>query len=465
MVKIVDIFKNDSAIIFLSNKYISSKIIDKINVIGKDCGWQYINKSNSIFVFYYYLSENINKTNTDTVLEEMYKHPENIRSYLRLDIYDTYAEIYDVCTLLLYRKLSYMTYIFKSIFKNYNNKIWLGVKITDSHRDLLLSFYTNLGFQIEKYRNKTYSGHLLDFVFIGLLYTPNNFVKQNIQNINKIQNVKNINNINWNILNELKYTINIKIKESLLKKLYNSYSLGKYIEYGGSFNVIDNMLIEGEVVKGNNYTVSVPDAAFSWHTHPASCYTTMGCYIAWPSGKDMSNIFIKYLTGLLLHLIITEEGVYIINLSKNMMEFIHIICWNQSWITDITNLISERFTYLENYRNVKYCLQNFNSLNCLFSNTQHKQNTISNFINVSNNVPLHDFIQYNKNTDQYNKQSHKNTDQYKSLEDCINYYTLQTGNKIDFPIFSIKYISSYINIKDREIKLDILPSPDKIIFW
>ncbi len=526
MVKIVDI-QEDYSIIFLSD--ISENIKKRINVIAQDCGWHYNDKSNAVYVFYFkYSSKDISKDKEREILQLIERYPENITSYLRMDTYKDYAEIYDVCTALVYRKLSYMKKIFASIFKNYKYVIWLGVRVSDLYRDVLLNFYMKLGFTFEKYRNVTYSGHVLNFVFIGLTYTSTQISSPKIKNKNidkpisprdKIRKSKDNKpksprdkiskskeqpisprnkeqpisprnkeqpisprdklrksprdvkekNIDWDMVDNLTFNKDIIIKGELLKKIYNNYSLGKITEYGGTFKLENNVLEEAIHVRGRELDVNVPNGIFTWHTHPAICYTKMGCYIGWPSGADMSFIFFKYLFGLLLHFVITEEGVYIIRLTKEMMKFVHVISWNQTWLQNITDLISERFTHLERYRlypdlhmlergginqsNIK----SKDSLYHLFSNTPDKKKYIEKFLNVANTFPLPDYIATNNNV------NFINGSEIDGVKAAMDYYVKQTGNSLSFPVFKCEYISSYTQIQDRKLNLNFILSPEKII--
>lgn len=53
---------------------------------------------------------------------------------------------------------------------------------------------------------------------------------------------------------------------------------------------------------------------YSFHTHPAKCYSDNNCYLGWPSAQDMANM-IFYWDKVRSHLVVTCEGIYHLQLT------------------------------------------------------------------------------------------------------------------------------------------------------
>src|SRR5690606_3194368 len=74
-----------------------------------------------------------------------------------------------------------------------------------------------------------------------------------------------------------------------------------------------------DLTEGSKETFSVdfmPKTRIIYHTHPRYAYENQKTYLGWPSSQDMKNTFsLYYIKGVVLHLVITVEGIYFIHLN------------------------------------------------------------------------------------------------------------------------------------------------------
>ena len=127
-------------------------------------------------------------------------------------------------------------------------------------------------------------------------------------------------------LQNCKYSV--KLPKRVANYIRNHY-LTESIEHGGGFNfnierhnqiILD--LDPVNVIRGESMSTDAPKVPFSFHTHPISCNTTLGCYSTWPSGEDMSYIITLYPITL-KHYVFTVEGIYSIQLTSDMQTIIY----------------------------------------------------------------------------------------------------------------------------------------------
>lgn len=103
------------------------------------------------------------------------------------------------------------------------------------------------------------------------------------------------------------------------------------------------------LVTGNFDSVLVPDAPFSFHTHPDECAIDRKCYIAWPSGGDMYMIILKFFknSNVLAHFVVTSEGVWVIHVSIPFQKMIEHMKVDESCALQLLDVLFHKFTSLE----------------------------------------------------------------------------------------------------------------------
>lgn len=69
---------------------------------------------------------------------------------------------------------------------------------------------------------------------------------------------------------------------------------------------------------GGGYAqITIPRGVVEFHSHPAQCSTQSGtCAVALPSARDMVNIAIGFRDGVQVHLLYSQDGVYIIRVGE-----------------------------------------------------------------------------------------------------------------------------------------------------
>jgi len=325
---------NNDKIMFVPSLLLTSYMKDGINRVNQGCNFgEVIFRNNTAYLFY--LTQNI------------------IVASLRLDFYLDFVEIYDVCTLAAYRGKGYMKTLLKLLqdLDSQYKTLWLGVRTDAADRDLIIKLYSKAGFKTEKYRNETYASLPKDFTFFGM--TRNNDTKKGRPL--------------YDMLDDLQENISVRIAYETLRTIYYKFSEGQSLEFSGPFNAVKegNQITLGysnSFIRANPeapYNVIIPEARFSWHTHPAVCYRDFKCAVGWPSGLDMAFIFSSYLIGLMQHFVFTEEGLYIVHLSYPAMKFVHMIAMNREWLDSVTTVIKDKFASIEERRKNPRFLANF----------------------------------------------------------------------------------------------------------
>jgi len=115
-----------------------------------------------------------------------------------------------------------------------------------------------------------------------------------------------------------------------------------------------------ELIMGNmnSFTVSLPldkVAPFSFHTHPDVCYTTLGCFLGWPSGPDISMVVGNYLENrdILAHFVVSSEGIWVIHLRPQFQRLLFELKNNYSTKycqEKLVEFIRKSFIFLEGQR-------------------------------------------------------------------------------------------------------------------
>lgn len=343
----------------------------RLKIIGNECNYNYQPEklsagSNYVIVIYLdaKVPSNASPRHIIKFVEDHYMH---IKAFLSCYGFpETHlAEIYDVCTDPAARGKRYMREIFSSmeIFlreANYNH-IWLGIDLKNPMWDKVLNLYVGLGFRRPKLTTKSPSGSNAGMYVLSLVKNIE-IVFQEESQVIRIANKLRKNRL----LLETNRVIYLELKASTLNEIK------KYLEepreYAGTFLATSSRIrstgdsalqmvypkdseIAGPLAEANNelFTVPLADGAFSFHTHPKICYRAYQCYIGWPSGQDMAVVMENYDKGLLVHFVISTEGIYSISLRKEFVDF-----WkdvkNVNCKKNIIKCTSEKFTVFENER-------------------------------------------------------------------------------------------------------------------
>jgi len=288
---------------------------------------EYINKKNAYIFFK-------TQPNIDLI---RYSYNENIiLSSFTLEIYENFAEIYNVCTPIQYRKKGYSYSLLKSVINNkklYKNRdyyIWLGVDTR----------YINMGSSTEENILKTIKRPEIDlykklgFIFNGLgHYSPSNSIYQHTylmytmihtnpyydsNSSNKIIiPYNNASTLKWLqkglpiYINKQKQDVK-EISGFITSFIKHNVMTTKDIHTLNFDNVCETDIVheftQPELTKGYTHIY--------FHTHPISCYRELKIIIGWPSSRDVraSFLYAKTLLKKYFHLVITKEGIYLIHI-------------------------------------------------------------------------------------------------------------------------------------------------------
>ena len=370
-----------------------------------------------------------------------------ISAFLSIEIYKEYVEIYNVCTSKFARKRGIMRSIFKSVTKdipksasNKTRKIWIGVAIDNKMLTPVIKLYLSVGFKAEGIQSISPSGIFPNFPFLSMIYVGND----NISDLSDIQKmIKNY------VKNKGKCKITVHIEPELMENI-NTY-ISSDVEHGGIMgakSVGNNKFILGiaAVTKGskNNFTVNTPRYFITWHTHPFICYKNNLCYIGWPSGQDMGSILPRYMEGQIAHILFSNEGTYVLQLSRPMMEFMRAM--TSECVDYLSKLVSYYFENLEHFRKAEYdpersrCLDKLDDIRCLTYNTKQKQLSIKKIINVINTYTLTNLLNLGDNNN------------INRLVKNVNICLIKAGKNIkgnsNIPIFKVNYTDGNKSLRD-----------------
>ena len=249
-------------------------------------------------------------------------------------VFDEFIEIYDVS--IKDKGKGYGKYIIDFII-NYTQKefLWLGVMINNPDYKQAISLYSNFNFTHPHIGNTTLGQLTINGAqFISLLHIKNSdFGHKKDYILNYIDNIKCFKryNIQPNILKELYILLSDPYERggNLLVESFDTDMITSRSEENNVDKIISNF--KGIVNKGDavsfstntpiHHSVIVQPSEIMFHTHPTACYKDNKCYLGWPSSTDFSIVISNYNKSR-MHLVITCEGVYIINVTTFLKEFI-----------------------------------------------------------------------------------------------------------------------------------------------
>ena len=397
--------------------------------------------------------DNINIDNTKltppTIENKFYKY---IVAFLTVEIHENYGEIYNVCTSKHIRGKGVMKTLLKSVLKDIPlNRLWLGVDLKNPIIDAVIQLYVSVGFNILGIQNITPANNFPKFPFISLSYEKGNLIDRSPNIITSEVN-RGYQMVNEYIRSGGFCQTQIQISSELINDINELY-ITKNVEFGG---ILGAKQIEGNKyllglaarTKGNKitYKINVPSYYITWHTHPFICYTKHKCYIGWPSGQDMGRILEGYLNGEIAHVLFSNEGIYFIQLSPEMMLFSRVL--TESCIKDIVTIVKYFFSNLEEYRKSEYDKERLVCLDetkdpqlCLSYDTRQKHLSIQKITNIINTATLYELMSQYTIYDDLNKIIQKG-------RKCIEEASVRLNKNIRFPIFRVKYISMKDGLKD-----------------
>ena len=389
--------------------------------------------NNSVLILFVNMKNEENKRkllslNKGDALKSINISAKNILGLLRVELYNDYAEIYDVCTAYDFRRQGIMHALFENMFQVIRKKyFWLGVMFDNPNREAAIRFYLKEDFIFQNVSFITPSSVRLKFPVLS-------FVKGD-----KLKKFPKINRNMFSALSDIACNFTFKLRwADMISVQNNVYS--KNAETGGTMDIVNEFLIPNlnTVVYGDpaNLTVDVPTHYINWHSHPDICYRAKNCYIGWPSGQDMRYLFHNYNLGVIFHLLFTSEGLYTMKLTVNAMKMIYILSFNFEWLNAIELVILNRFTHVEKYRTIQ---EN------LFSPVQKRNENIKEFLRKANTATLKDY----------------NTEENSTVKESIKY--LEQFSSSSFPLFEVTYYdSTYIKQRPFElISIDTIKAPLK----
>ena len=418
-----------AVVVYIGSEVLFSarKVLDKVNELYLECfseGGVGQYGKNIIFMIYVNMKTEQNKKRLlslgkNEALRNLNFISDNVFGFLRLELYQNHAELYDVCTGKENRKQGVMHSLFSHMFSQIKRKyFWLGVVFDNPKRDEAINFYLNNGFFFQNVTFRTPSNVMLKFPVLGFTTQHPSF-NRNIFSA--------LSDISCNFSFKLKWTDMIYIQNNVYDKKVET--AGKMDVQLGWLkpNLVD--ITYGDSLK---FAVTVPKYYINWHSHPDVCYRAYNCYIGWPSGQDMKFIFQYYFSGLLFHLLFSAEGLYTIKLTENAMKMIYLFSFKPEWLYAISDVIKERFDFVTRYR--IYDVP-----------TSKRDETIKAFLQRANTATLRDYL----------------VEDNVLVKEAIQY--LERFTSPNFPIFQvIFYPSSYIETHTKSfetITLNTISSP------
>lgn len=359
-----------------------------------------------------YITDNVKYSTLTDLLEKLNQTPYLITAVIDAILVKNIIEIYNACYINSDKGINT---IIRSITLNFKKtRIWVGIDLNDSWYDKA-ELYARHAFGYPMLsRNTGGSARALNNTVLSMTWDHDIYhdydetleIAQSVINQYLKARTKCISGLH----------IGPKVINTLKSYLTRSQEVGGHLFSDGYITGPDGAqyinlfyntsTIEIGTSNGRNFRVNLAPSQISFHTHPDICYTADGCYVAWPSGPDMRTIIVQY-PILLKHYVVTKEGIYAVQLSLDMQNFIDN---NMSSKDHIASVALEKFAAIEQYRSEvikpelrQLSVQDF----MIFANTF----TISDII--GSEIPV-DFTVYSVNF--YDWDNLKNPN---GLDDCL----------------------------------------------
>jgi hypothetical protein len=340
---------------------------------------------------------------------------------------------------------------------NIHTRIWLGIELSNIKT---AEFYTKLGFINPQLTNSTpgmlnIGKSIISLEYMGII--PNSAKSDALIVANKLAYNAHleVTRLTTQIIKQEK--LEYKVFKLLISDLFR---LQKYlndpIEYGGSFirtngNNGNILGLSPQIYKGSetNFTVLVPYSEFSFHTHPTLAYVKYYSALGWPSIQDIVRSSCD--NSERFHMIVTVEGLYIIELTGLYKEFILFLVtqYGHEYIEILKLAIVSRFS-IEHLRNIdNVCpqlarrlkpykssqrIKNVTVKNSLMNFSSEKDTIIARFLNYANTTNINMFVDIDS--------------RLKSSRDSF----IRKVGVSDFTVYRFSFIRwQYINRQDQHL--------------
>jgi hypothetical protein len=305
------------------------------------------------------VSQNIQLLETPAILQQILGHIIiNEKTHNANNVISNVIAIYDVC-LHQMDKVGYGSVLFNlaliCIEVNYYNIpnliLWLGIRIDNLQFSKIAYIYTSAGFKnpyitsVDPWNNK------LDFYFISLDKSINEYVTDESETIITYNKTMDLYKQYKKMQIDPTYTCKLFFtldKSAILRLRMFPYLGIKGVtniteaqlqrEFSGIFKIynssVDNnnqyiyklsleTLAENKGIKyvtGAEESVLTPISSYTFHTHPISLYVKYNVLIGTPSGGDLMYCFTNMTkNGTQFHAVVSIEGLYLISLSSNFI--------------------------------------------------------------------------------------------------------------------------------------------------
>lgn len=309
--------------------YVDCELSEKDAKLGKKCaGYKVVHVSNmegmneGNFILY---KDYFDATCT-LIFHSLHTEHEKVKNYFNLENKEL-IEIWDVCTQKKERGKGVLNKMLQSIVSLVDqNKekyvLWLGIDPFNEFWPTVLNTYTKFGF-IDPYITYKTPQQVDIPVTIGL-YRRHKPIQKEVEEARvKAEKLKQ------EVFGVFQDTMEVDLpKNACTQTIYLSknileffYSLlNQPVEYGGNLRIINERLgmYESELIKGtvNGVAWEKISSRITFHTHPSVTLKENQIFLGWPSGMDMNFSFLNYyLKGMILHLVITPEGIYFMSLN------------------------------------------------------------------------------------------------------------------------------------------------------
>lgn len=283
----------------------------------------------------------------------------------KIHTYSLGNEVYGVCTAQNYRGKGIGKIMLKVIVQVFGNfPLWLGVEVENKDFNVATNLYTSVGFgngqnSICYLPKQSPGGVPISVNVISLQRDP--YGVRSPQDAFKVAKTMQLKYYDEKNLCKTPFIIG----DNLIRKLHSYLDrdreyAGELVPVGYAANRVVLGFKESTEIRGNDppdFTVQVPQGSLYFHVHPNICYQKYGCYLGWPSGRDVAIVFYRYIyKHYLMHFVVTNEGLYAITLSPAFMHALKNITESHSYgvmtshIFHIYKTIEEEFTMLEKYR-------------------------------------------------------------------------------------------------------------------
>ncbi len=270
------------------------------------------------------------------------------------------SEIYSVCTRSENRRQGYASRLLAAVIElTHHQNIWLAVLLDNPEFESVVKGYITAGFGSPSIVKRTPGRSNIGMEVMGMTYQRSNTTSNTtVQEVLSIKKKYEIQSRSCNV--------NLHIGPRLAKHLHDYIAEYAY-EYGGilsidevkgqdvylafplSTEVIGKSQDDHEILLDHkDFRVLIPNSVVNFHTHPRLAYLRHLSYVGWPSGDDMGGRIKSFPYGVLKHFLSTNEGIYDIQITPELMILLYSLNLNQ--VNILGNAIKEVFDRITVYR-------------------------------------------------------------------------------------------------------------------